>query len=1099
MNVILDPQKDRKGGGTPINVGAAETINAFLEENSWMDVWRIHHPDTFGFTWKRRQPLVLSRLDYFLTPVGNMGLIDNCRIEANCLSDHSMLEMTLAMNDMMRGKGYWKMNVSMLEEKEYIDNINRIIDGCKHTNVNLEKGLRWESMKKDIIEYSQFHGKMRASLKRERKAILTKKLNSLEKKLACINLGSLNAVRIIERVNEKIDQIKEQLQSDSAKAIRGTMIRSKARFIELGEKNTKYFFNLERANARNKAMSAIMQEETGRMLYGTKEILNEQKLFYKKLYTSNPQIKFEMHVPPKNKLTDAESKQSNESISYLEISAAIKQTQRFKSPGPDGIPADFYKVFFCKIKEELLDAFNYAFQVKRLFPSGREGYISLIPKRGRDPKILKSWRPIVLLCCDYKILSKIITNRVKVHLNKLMSPEQNGFISGRNIASNIRQVIDTMHFAEAHKINSLLLQLDLEKAFDRVEYESLYGALKYFNFGDQMIQWVRVLFADFRLATTNNGYISEWFMPTRGLFQGNPFSSVGFLHIIELFAIMIKNNPKIKGVKIKSLESLLSMFADDMNIFIMNKQSIWQELVRTIDIFEHISGMKINYDKSLVYRMGSANKTKANAYTLKKLHWSTGPINVLGVMVTESDSEMEKLNYQPILRKARATLNVWRMRNLSLMGSIMVFNSLIASLFTYRMAVLPKISKWVSEEYDDLARLFIWRGKKAKISLTILQGNKQQGGLGLCNIRHKDMAIKSHWVYKTHQTDIIKELASELIGIDCELLWKASLSPEDVNKVIATPGFWKDVLYSWCRAIYQKPTSKAEFRDSQIWFNSNLTIRGKPVYYEKWHRAGIQKVNQIIKGNDEPLTLMEFNNRFGLTIPFTTLTGLQNSIAKTMQELKSSNLESVYTVKNPLDSIYSTKTIYMNLNHNDTLLKDITSKWKLTLPNMEEEFILKSIRKIYQITNIPKLRSFQYRIIFRSIITNVQLKWYKIKDTNVCTFCQKDAETIDHLFFRCNYTLTFFRNVYDWLKITDLKLDMITLLFNDITTNPKLVQNLLVLLGKHYIYKCRCSQEKPNFVAFKNIVYSYKQLEEQIAYKNNKIPLHLLKWSDIKW
>ena len=292
-------------------------------------------------------------------------------------------------------------------------------------------------------------------------------------------------------------------------------------------------------------------------------------------------------------------------LTLEELGIALVQTKYNKSPGPDGIGADFYKVFFGRMKHIPLKAFNHCFDVKRMHTSAREGIISLIPKKNTDSRFLKNWRPIILLCSDYKLLAKTISNRIRSHLDILINKAQSGFIPGRNIADNIRLVSDTIQYAAKKKINGLILTLDFQKAFDRVEIPSLIKALQYFNFRDRLIAWIKILFTDFKLYVCNNGYASDPLTPTRGLFQGNPVSPAGFILIIELLAIVIRANNRIKGIKVKDTEILLSMFADDVNLLISDTAVTCQAVIKTIEEFEQLSGLLINYDKSHVYRIGS--------------------------------------------------------------------------------------------------------------------------------------------------------------------------------------------------------------------------------------------------------------------------------------------------------------------------------------------------------------------------------------------------------------------------------------------------------------------------------------------------------------
>ena len=122
--------------------------------------------------------------------------------------------------------------------------------------------------------------------RKKKRQSLTKQLATLEKKLACINLQASNAVKIIEKVNIRMDEIKSQLKIEGDKDIKGMILHSKARYYEEGEKNTRYFFSLEKTNARNKIMSSVINDQ-GKLITEGKSSLKEQRDFYQKLYTSN--------------------------------------------------------------------------------------------------------------------------------------------------------------------------------------------------------------------------------------------------------------------------------------------------------------------------------------------------------------------------------------------------------------------------------------------------------------------------------------------------------------------------------------------------------------------------------------------------------------------------------------------------------------------------------------------------------------------------------------------------------------------------------------------------------------------------------------------
>ena len=122
-----------------------------------------------------------------------------------------------------------------------------------------------------------------------------------------------------------------------------------------------------------------------------------------------------------------------------------------KTPGTDGLPDDFYKVFRNDIADYPVNSINYAFGKGQLLVTQRRGIIKLIPKKDAEPDLIKNWRPITLLNCDYKIAAKAIANCLKKVIPKLVNSDQTGFIKGRFIGENIRLIDSVINFAGAKK------------------------------------------------------------------------------------------------------------------------------------------------------------------------------------------------------------------------------------------------------------------------------------------------------------------------------------------------------------------------------------------------------------------------------------------------------------------------------------------------------------------------------------------------------------------------------------------------------------------------------------------------------------------------
>ena len=1101
LNVHLVPELDTKGYKTNHKSNSAQVINSFMEEYSWSDSWRILNEDKFQYTWKTKSPLKMVRLDYFLLPNGMISQIEKCSIIPGFLSDHCFVELELVFEETIRGRGYWKFNTSLLEDKNYLDTINEVIDYADFRYPELDPGLKWEMIKQDVREATMSYSCFKANEKKIKRQQLRRKLGKLEKRLACINLKSASSVKIIEKLNPKIDEVKNELEKMSLDEIQGTIIRSKLQFFEFGEKNTRYFFALEKSRAKAKTMLAVVKGN-GQVVRNSQKILMEQKNFYAQLYSSNPKVSFQMNILPEQSLTDLQRDAIEGPITLEEMGLALSQTKRFKSPGPDSLPADWYKVFYSRIKQHLLNAFSYSFEAKRLFISGRQGIISLLPKKGKDLKYLRNWGPIILLCADYKLIAKIIANRIKTTLNNLISTDQSGFIAGRDISHNLRKAKDLIDFTNHTSLDSLLISVDFKKAFDRVEYGSLERALTYLGFGQNIIKWVNILFTDFQLNTVNNGLSSPPFAPTRGLFQGNPISPYGFILIIELLGMLLWRNDRIKGIQVGKVNILLAMFADDLSIFIPNKQAIWNEIRYIIAYFEHISGLKVNYEKSRVYRMGSLGKAKAQMYSLNKLKWTSGPVYMLGVYIDPDDEEMRKRNFEESIVQAESILQIWRLRGLSLIGKILVYNSLVASLFVYRLAVVDYIDPVLSNKLNRILREFLWEGKKSKITLRTLHGNREDRGLGLVNLKTRSDAMKMKWVQTVQWFDDIKEIAYEMINNPVgDFIWQIQLVLQDLNCIVKENNFWVEVLRTWLNFTFDDPISNEQVRKQTIWFNSNIRIGRKPVFWSKWFEAGILKMKDVVNENGEFLTHEEMERKFKIKIVYLNYLSLRAAVPE--QWMRLLQVETDLKFKNWFEHFRNmgkvVKMAYQELNKDENLLYDVWIRWRnCEFPEIELLELLEAVRAVYKQTIVPKLRAFQYHFLLRTIYTNTHLKRFNIKQTDLCSFCNRVKDSLTHMFVECTEVSNLWIRLNELLNANIEPNDIKKIFFNRVMENSKLLPNFLVLVTKYYIYVQKCLEQKLSFESLKATICYYRDMEYRIAIKKNKLAHHEAKWSSIK-
>ena len=181
-----------------------------------------------------------------------------------------------------------------------------------------------------------------------------------------------------------------------------------------------------------------------------------------------------------------------------------------KSPGSDGLPMEFYVVFWDLLSEDLVNVFNASLQTGLLPFSQREALIALIFKKGHRLDH-KNWRPISLLNVDYKLCARFLAGRLLKVIATVVAPDPD-----RYIGENVAFLRDVVELTNEYKLPVALLSLDQQKAFDRVDWRFLFVTLAKMDFGDNFIRWVRPLYTDVRSSVLVNGYTSRPFKPSRG-------------------------------------------------------------------------------------------------------------------------------------------------------------------------------------------------------------------------------------------------------------------------------------------------------------------------------------------------------------------------------------------------------------------------------------------------------------------------------------------------------------------------------------------------------------------------------------------------------
>lgn len=175
--------------------------------------------------------------------------------------------------------------------------------------------------------------------------------------------------------------------------------------------------------------------------------------------------------------------------------------------------------------------------------STNSAFLALIPKE-KGANIFSKFRPISLCNTGYKLITKIIANRLKPILPKIIPENQGGFIQGRQIVDNFILVQEAIHSSLLRKEQGMAIKLDLANAFDRVNHSFLLNVMSKFGFGENFIKWIRACISEPWIAPLVNGRATDFFKALRGLRQGCPLSPL--LFVIQASVLSFLLNKKLQ-------------------------------------------------------------------------------------------------------------------------------------------------------------------------------------------------------------------------------------------------------------------------------------------------------------------------------------------------------------------------------------------------------------------------------------------------------------------------------------------------------------------------------------------------------------------------
>ena len=438
----------------------------------------------------------------------------------------------------------------------------------------------------------------------------------------------------------------------------------------------------------------------------------------------------------------------------IEIDAVVKHLPSNKAPGPDGFNTDFIKHCWHIVAPDFYLLCEAFFSGPSVYKVSTPPHITLIQKKDDAMKI-SDYRPISLLNTSVKIITKLLANRLQDKLPLLLHKNQYGFIRNRSIQDCVSWALEYLHTCHQTKNEILILKLDFEKAFDKVEHEFMLQIMRHKGFPDKWLDWMQAIFKSGTSSVLLNGVLGEVFHCKRGVRQGDPLSPLLFV-LAGDFLQTILNGARQKNqftliISIPSDDEFpILQYADDTLIFLKADLNELNTLKDILTKFATSAGLRVNLQKSMMVPINVSEERLqilASSFGCAK---GNLPFTYLGLPL--STSKPTVADFWPLVSKCERRLVAFS-SFLNEAGRLELTNAVISALPTYAMCtfLLPKT---VIKQINKYRKHCLWRGsdlnskKPPKAAWPLVCVPKTEGGMGVLNLSVQNESLLLKHLHK---------------------------------------------------------------------------------------------------------------------------------------------------------------------------------------------------------------------------------------------------------------------------------------------------------------------------------------------------------------
>lgn len=765
--------------------------------------------------------------------------------------------------------------------------------------------------------------------------------------------------------------------------------KARVHWLKSGDKNTR-FFHAATLQRRRKNKILKLRVEDDRWVDKEEDIGAEFTKFYSSLFTASTQEGLlDVLDFVQSEITEDDNSRLMAAVTDSEIKLAAFQMGGLKAPGPDGFTGNFYQSSWSIVGADVCRFVRNFFENDVDLQNLNCTNLVFIPKVEGATSV-NQFRPISLCNFSYKIISKVIVNRMKGLLLRFISENQRAFVPGRLIQDNIFIAHEAYHHLRTKKKGKnyeMAVKVDMNKAYDRLEWTFIEKVLLKLGFCTEWVSKIMKCVSSVRYNILLSGKKVGDVIPKRGLRQGDPLSPYLFIMASDVLSNMVTafcDVNGLEGIRLARNCPILShcFFADDALFFLKANMQNCRVFKNMIDWYCNASGQIVNLDKSCIFFSGNVPPDLKNELCVALgISGVDDPGKYLGLPVVWGRSKCDALNF--VKERMVKKIQGWKQNTLTQAGREILIKAVANAVPMYPMACF-KFPKRVCDNLNSLLAKFWWgqRQDEGRIhwkAWSKLAVHKSVGGKGFRDFEAFNLALlaKQSWRILTCPNDywvcILKGLyfpntdfLTAAKGSKASWAWSSLLEGRD------------ELMKGLCWKI-------GDGKNVNIWNDGwipslpSFKLSARPLDDD----CSVLMVSDIIGNgcwvlNDIVQWISPAEKEAILRIPIPRKVTYDSLVW-------AHSKNGSYTVKSGyVENVNKVTVAQVNASSSNVVPNSLWKEiWRLQVP--------------------PKVKHFLWRACSAALPTKVNLFRRKCSPNVMCPCCEKEAETLEHLLFFCDW------------------------------------------------------------------------------------------------